>query len=101
LTLRERRGLVEHQPPVRAGQFSFFLREGLRDRAADRNEDGRVSEQELLDYTRRRIDETFNQGRPGEAERQQPVLESDDPGATALGLAPERQRTRRESTGAL
>jgi metacaspase-1 len=81
------RRILERLPPVRAGQFSYYLLEGLRDRTADRNEDGRVSEQELLDYTRRRIDETFNSSRSGEADRQQPVLESDDPDAPALGVS--------------
>jgi uncharacterized caspase-like protein len=80
------RRILERQPPVRAGQFSYYLLEGLRGLAADQNGDGRVSEQELLDFTRRRIDETFNRTRPVDAERQQPVLESDDPDATALGL---------------
>lgn len=63
--------------PARAGQFTYFLLEGLEGLKADADADGTVSVREAFDYTRRRLDETFNRHRAEPADRQEPQLESD------------------------
>jgi hypothetical protein len=70
------RRFLDRRPPRRAGQFSHFLIEGLRDCAADRNRDGLVSNEELLGYISRRLDESFNQTRSTRAGRQDPAIET-------------------------
>ncbi len=71
------RRLPGQQAPTRSGQFSYYLLEGLKDRAADANHDGTITNQEALDYATRRLNETFNRFRSSEGERQEPVLEAD------------------------
>lgn len=68
------RRLLEN-PPRRAGQFSHFFREGLAKNKADKNRDGSISNQEILDYITAHLDESFNRDRR-EADRQQPTLEA-------------------------
>jgi metacaspase-1 len=70
------RRFLDRRPPHRAGQFSHFLIEGLRDHAADRNRDGIVSNGELLGFISRRLDESFNRNRPTPAGRQNPAIET-------------------------
>jgi uncharacterized caspase-like protein len=70
------RRFLDRRPPRRAGQFSHFFLEGLRDRAADRNRDGIVSNGELLDYVSRRLDESFNRTRSIPAGHQNPAVET-------------------------
>jgi uncharacterized caspase-like protein len=78
------RRFLDRRPPRRAGQFSHFLVEGLRDNAADHNRDGIVSNGELLDYVSRRVDESFNQTRPDSAGHQNPTVETGSPHAPAV-----------------
>ena len=78
------RRFLDRRPPRRAGQFSHFLIEGLRDHAADSNRDGIVSNGELRDYVSRRVDESFNQTRPDSAGHQNPSFETGSPDAPAL-----------------
>ncbi len=80
----DQRRFLERRPPRRAGQFSHFFIEGLRDRAADRDRNGIVSNGELVEYVSRRVDESFNQTRPGSAGHQNPALETGSPDAPAV-----------------
>jgi uncharacterized caspase-like protein len=72
---------------IRAGQFSHFLLEGLRDNAADANGDNIVSNEEAAAFTTHRLDETFNRRRDRVADRQEPLLESDRADAPLFGLS--------------
>jgi uncharacterized caspase-like protein len=78
------RRFLDRRPPRRAGQFSHFFIEGLRDRAADRDRDGIVSNGELLSYVTRRVDDSFNQTRPHPAGRQNPTIETSVPDGAVL-----------------
>ena len=63
--------------PARAGQFSFFFLEGIKDSKADADHDGVVTQREVLEYIQGRLDRTFNRHRKDSGEKQQPVLQSD------------------------
>jgi uncharacterized caspase-like protein len=80
------RRFLDRAPPRRAGQFSHFFVEGLRDATADQDRDGIVSNGELLRFVSRRLDESFNRGRSGPATCQNPTLETSFPEAPALGV---------------
>jgi metacaspase-1 len=81
------RRFLDRTPPRRAGQFSHFLIEGLREKAADQNHDGIVSNGELLDYISRHLDESFNRSRPAPAGHQNPAIETSIPdGVVLVGL---------------
>ncbi|HQU44634.1 MAG TPA: caspase family protein [Pirellulales bacterium] len=62
---------------IHAGQFSHYLLEGLHNKAADRDSDGVITNEEAATYAAHRIDETFNRRRDRSTDRQQPALESD------------------------
>ncbi len=70
--------------PARSGQFTHFLLEGLRGTVADTNRDGIVTNRELVDYTTRRLDASFNRHRASDRERQQPDFDADTPDAAVL-----------------
>ena len=72
--------------PLRAGQFSYYLLEGLRDARADANRDGTLSTRELLDFTTGRLQKTFNSKRKEPAARQEPLLETDSGDEPVFGL---------------
>jgi uncharacterized caspase-like protein len=74
--------------PTRSGQFTRFLLDGLRDGRADQDRDGLISASELLSYTRRELDQSFNQFRTVSGDRQEPVLE----GTATFVLFPVRVR---------
>ncbi len=76
---------------ARAGQFSHYLLSGLREGAADANRDGAISNQELLEYVRGRLDESFNRQRPM-GDRQQPLLETSSPQAPVFYLGATSER---------
>ena len=78
------RRFLDQQPPRRAGQFSHFFLEGLREAAADQNRDGIVSNGELLRFVSRCLDESFNRGRPSPAAHQNPASETSFPDAPVL-----------------
>jgi uncharacterized caspase-like protein len=84
------RRLRSQNSAARAGQFSHYLQAGLRDSQADSDQDGIVSNEELLAFVRGRLDDTFNQQRP-ESERQEPLLESQSPRSPVFYL-PRPQR---------
>jgi metacaspase-1 len=70
------RRFLDRPPPHRAGQFTHFFLEGLRENKADRDRDGLVSNGELLGYISHRLDESFNRGRPASAGHQEPAIET-------------------------
>jgi uncharacterized caspase-like protein len=78
------------KPAARAGQFTHYFLEGLRDFKADTNRDGVVSNQELHDYITQRLNEEFNKKREP-ADRQEPALESDAPRNPVFGIKPIRK----------
>ncbi|HUY36785.1 MAG TPA: caspase family protein [Pirellulales bacterium] len=80
------RRMPGQRAPARAGQFSHYLLEGLRDDRADANRDGVVSNQEALDYASKRLNATFNRDRPLAADRQEPVLEADSADSPLFGV---------------
>jgi len=80
------RRFPDRTPPSRSGQFTHYFLEGLQGKTADADRDGVVSHRELIDYTSRRLDETFNSARSRAAERQQAVLEADSPDSPLLSL---------------
>ncbi len=86
------RRFLDRQPPRRAGQFSHFFLEGLRDAAADQNRDGIVSNGELLRFVSRRLDESFNRGRSSPAAHQNAAIETSFPDAPVL--AADRSRSK-------
>jgi uncharacterized caspase-like protein len=80
------RRFLDRTPPHRAGQFTHFFLEGLRENKADRNRDGLISNGELLGYISHRLDESFNQGRPASSGHQNPAIEtSTTDGAVLVG----------------
>jgi hypothetical protein len=78
--------LPGQKAPNRSGQFTFYFFKGLRTGAADVNHDGLISNQEAFDYASRRLDETFNRGRQGQGDRQEPVIEGDPKDSPLFGM---------------
>lgn len=66
----------------RRGQFSYYLVKGLAGGEADRDGNGQVTNQELVEYVNQRLDEAFNAQRSKPADRQQPAIEADRLDAT-------------------
>ena len=73
------------QAPAKAGQFTQALLAGLRDSAADANKDGTITNQELLRFSVERLDDSFNRNRSRPAERQEPLLETEDANSPVFG----------------
>lgn len=71
--------------PAKGGQFTQALLAGLRDSAADVNNDGTITNRELLRFAAVRLDKTFNQTRTRSTERQEPLLESEDADVPVFG----------------
>jgi uncharacterized caspase-like protein len=80
----------EPKPETRAGQFTRYFLEGLRDGKADADGDGVVTNRELHVYIARRLREEFNTRREP-ADRQEPAFESDVPDAAVFGLKSARK----------
>jgi hypothetical protein len=83
---------------VYAGQFTHFFLEGLASPKADEDGDGVLTAEESCRYAARRLDATFNRTRTRDAERQQPVLESDRPDAPVFGVKRTVQKTVKKSS---
>ena len=73
------------QAPAKAGQFTQALLAGLRDSAADANKDGTITNQELLRFSVERLDDSFNRNRSRPAERQEPLLETENANTPVFG----------------
>ena len=69
--------------PLRRGQFTYYFLEALRQADAA---DGPHNNQQVLRYVQKRLDATFNESRHNNIERQEPLLESDEPDGQVLGL---------------
>lgn len=82
------RRMPQMKAPARVGQFTHYFLEGLKDARADVNHDGVISNQESLDYAKSRLQETFNHARAQVRDRQEPTLETAEPGKPIFGFAP-------------
>ncbi|MGO8746127.1 MAG: caspase domain-containing protein [Thermoguttaceae bacterium] len=69
--------------PLRRGQFTYYFLEALRQAGAAGGPQGN---RQVLEFVQRRLAETFNQGRSTPVERQEPLLESDEPDGPVFGL---------------
>lgn len=61
--------------PARSGQFTRHLLEGLAKHSADKDKDGTATSHEVSAYVKRQLDDSFNDARPLDSERQEPLLE--------------------------
>ena len=60
----------------RAGQFTHFLLDATANRQADRDGDGRITNEEALKFATEQLDAGFNRQRPDRAAQQHPQLET-------------------------
>lgn len=85
------RRLPGMQSPARVGQFSRYLLLGLREKKADADADGTITNREAFDFVTAQLNESFNRGRAEAVDRQEPALESDDEHGPLFGVAPPRK----------
>jgi hypothetical protein len=76
------------QPPLRRGQFTYYFLAALRDGTSGKTNG--IGNEAAMKSVKRRLEETFNRARPTLAERQEPVMASDEPAGPVFGLKPTR-----------
>lgn len=79
------RRFLDTKPPVRAGQFTYYFLQGLKNHRADANQDGELTIQEAFDFTTSRL-KTFNKAHSRDGFQQLPLLQSDRGDAPLFGI---------------
>jgi len=82
---------------LRRGQFTYYFHESLRQAGTAGGDWGNL---QVFQYVQQRLS-TFNHNRPSPSERQEPVMQSDEPEGLIFGLYRKRDGYAEKATGTL